>query len=177
MTNQQMKMAQGFYIIETSYVGPNSDQNIDADKIEISTSPATANLNGEVKTEGWCGTTNDWAVYAHGEYETIDEARAAIKSQFGNVRECDEDNCYDGVVESYRTGKYIPMNTEQTGRWADEGLNDDLDAETTDERITELVAEYEKIANADGYTLSSSLEDMIIERRQELRDEKEDYES
>lgn len=96
-----------YYIIETIYVGPNQNQDeyVDADRIEISTSPATANMSHEKRTEGWCGTTNDWSVYAHGEYATIEEARAAITEKFGEVRESDGDSFEsddEDVVETYK---------------------------------------------------------------------------
>lgn len=84
-----------YYLIENKYVGPNQrqDQYIDLDTIEISTSPAITNSSHEERIEGWCGTTNDWAVYAHGEYGTIEEARAAITDKFGDVRDCDPNGC------------------------------------------------------------------------------------
>jgi len=167
-----------YYIMETKYVGPNQtqDQYIDVDKIEISTSPAITNMSHEERIEGWCGTTNDWAVYAHGEYATIEEARAAITEKFGEVRDSDAsgdsfESDDEDVVETYKPGK-TPMSSQATADWAYEGIQSDIEAETTDERIAELVAEYEAEANSNGYTLDSDLlEDFMRERRQELRDE------
>ena len=37
----------------------------------------------------------------------------------------------------------------------------DIDAHTSDERIAELVLDYEVNANIDGYTLDSALEDFM----------------
>ena len=170
-----------YYIIETRYVGPNQtqDQYVDVDTIEISTSAAITNSSHEERTEGWCGTTNDWAVYAHGAYDTLEEARAAITEEFGEVRDSDA-NGYsfeaddEDVVETYRPGKYAPMSRQDTADWAYEGFRFDIKADTTDERIAELVTEYEADANRNGYTLDSDLEDFMQERRQELRDELED---
>jgi hypothetical protein len=170
-----------YYIIETNYVGPNQtqDQYVDVNTIEISTSPAITNSSHEERTEGWCGTTDGWAVYAHGEYATIEEARAAITEKFGEVRDSDA-NGYsfesddEDVVETYKSGKYAPMGSQATADWAYEGIQSDIEAETTDARIAELVAEYEAVANSNGYTLDSDLEDFMQERRQELRDELED---
>jgi hypothetical protein len=34
-------------------------------------------MSREIRTSGWLGTTNDWAKYAHGEFNTIEEAREA----------------------------------------------------------------------------------------------------
>lgn len=171
-----------YYIMETNYVGPNQtqDEYVDVDKIEISTSPAITNSSHEERTEGWCGTTNDWAVYAHGgEYATIEEARAAITEKFGEVRDSDAngDSFESGdedVVETYKPGKYAPMSSQDTADWAYEGIHSDIEADTTDERIAELVAEYEAEANSNGYTLDSDLKGFMQERRQKLRDELED---
>ena len=169
-----------YYIIETNYVGPNQteDQYVDVDTIEISTSPAITNSSHEQRTEGWCGTTNDQAVYAHGEYATIEEARAAITDKFGEVRDSDDNGdsfeSDEDVVETYKPGKYAPMSSQATADWAYEGIRYDIEATTTDERIAELVSEYESEANSNGYTLDSDLEGFMQERRQELRDELED---
>lgn len=170
-----------YYIIEINYVGPNQtqDQYVDVDRIEISTSPAITNSSREKRTEGWCGTTNDWAVYAHGEYATVEEARAAITEKFGGVRDSDANGdsfeSYDAdVVETYKPGKFAPMSSQATADWAYEGIQSDIKADTTDERIAELVVDYEAEANSNGYTLDSDLEKFMQERRQELRDELED---
>lgn len=170
-----------YYVIETRYIGPgqDTDQYVDADKIEISTNPAITNSSREKRTEGWCGTTNDWAVYAHGEYATIEAARAAIAKIFGEVRTSDavgEDFDSDNadVVKTYKPGRYIPMSSEATADWAHESMQSDINAKTTDQRIAELIAEYEAEANGHGYTLDSDLEGFMLERRQELRDEQED---
>lgn len=169
-----------YYIIETNYVGPNQtqDQYVDVDKIEISTSPAITNSSHEERTEGWCGTTDGWAVYAHGEYATIEEARAAITEKFGEVRDSNANGDIlesedEDVVETYKPGKYAPMSSQATADWAYEGIQSDIGADTSDERIDELVAEYEAAANTNGYTLDSDLEYSMKARRQELRDDPE----
>lgn len=164
-----------FYIIETNYTGPNQTQYVDLDKIEIRTSPAITNCSHESRSDGWCGTTNNSAVYAHGEYITIEEALAALAERFGAVRDSDAygdsfESDGDDVVAIYKPGKYIPMSSQATADWAYGGI----EASTTDERITELVAEYEAEANSNGYTLDSDLKGFMQRRRQELRDELED---
>lgn len=170
-----------YYLIETNYVGPNQtqDQYIDANKIEICVSPTVTNSSGEKLTRGWCGTTNDWAVYAHGEYATIEEARAAINEIFGEVRDSDANGDSfepddEDVVQTFKSGKYAPMSSQNTADWAYEWIQSDIDADTTDEHITDLVAEYEAEANRFGGTLDSDLEDFMKQRRQELIDELED---
>lgn len=169
-----------YYIIETKYVGPNEEQHeyVDVNTIEISTAPAITNRSREECIEGWCGTTNDWAVYAHGEYATIEEARAAIAEKFGDVRDSDHLNGdrfepdSGDVVEVYKPGKYYPWSMEAVDIWAAEFIQDVIEADTTDERIAGFAAESEAEANRDGYTLGGWLERLMLERRQELRDEK-----
>lgn len=168
-----------FYIIETKYVGPNHDQNVDADTVEITTVPAETNSSHEVRTEGWCGTTNDWSVYAHGEYETLEAAKKAVKEIFGEVRDCDSERHdfggYDtAAVEVYKPGKFSPMSRQETADWAHDGMRSDITADTTDEQIAELVAEYEGYANSDGCTLDGDLEDMMIRYRDDKRAEREE---
>ena len=170
-----------YYVIETNCIGPNrtQDRYVDVDTIEIRTSPAITNSSHEECTEGWCGTTNDWAVYAHGEYTTVEEARAAITEKFGEVRDSDVngdsfESCNEDVVEIYKQGKYVPMSSQATSEWTYEAIQSDIEAETTDARIDALVDEYEAKANSNGRTLHSDLEDFMKERRQELRDEMED---
>lgn len=169
------------YIIETKYVGPNKTQQqyVDANKIEICTAPAITNSSHEERTEGWCGTTNDWAVYAHGEFATIVEARAAITEKFGEVRDSDasgdryetED---ENVVEIYKPGKYEPMSRQATADWTDETIQSEIKDYTSDECIAELVAKCEAEANSYGYTLNSDLVKFMQDRRQEMYDEYEE---
>ena len=170
-----------YYIIETNYVGPNQtqDQYVDVDRIEISTSPAMTNSSQEDRAEGWCGTTNDWAVYAHGEYAAIEEARVAIAEKFGEVRDANAngdslESDDEDVVETYKKGKYAPMSSQATADWAYEGIQADIEATTTDERIAELVVEYEAEANIQGFTLDGGLEGFMLQRRQELLEAPED---
>lgn len=169
-----------YYVIETNYVGPNPNQDkyIDADTIEISTSPAIANRSREPRTEGWCGTTNDWSIYAHGAYATIDEARAAIGDKFGAVRGSDTSgDSFEpenpDIVETYKPGKYAPMSSAQTEEWVYRSICADISADTSDERIAALVAEYESDANREGYTMHRDLGEFMQKRRQELRDDLE----
>lgn len=166
-----------YYIIETNYVGPNQDQDqyADADKIQISTSPAITNSSHEPRTDGWCGTTNDWAVHAHGEYATLEAARAAVTDIFGEVREVDMSISVDeDVVAEYRKGRHEPLGREATGDWAYEGIRSDITADTDDVEIDTLAIDYQVEANDQGFELDSDLRDMMIEYRDELRAERDD---
>src|SRR5256885_2081753 len=78
-----------YYVIESKYVGPNQDQSqyCDVDTIGIFTAPGKTNSSREVRLEGWLGTTNDWSEYAHGEYESVEAAEAAIREKWGHTRD------------------------------------------------------------------------------------------
>ena len=163
-----------YYIIEIKYVGPNQDQDqfVDADRIEISAVSARTNSSHEVRTTGWCGTNNDWATYAHGGYYTIDEAEVAIAEVFGEVRDCDPNGEAfpiddEDIVAVYKPGRFEPMSSQATADWAYEGILADIDDDTTDARIVELVAEYEEEANSNGYTLDRDLWQFMRAHRQE----------
>lgn len=94
-----MATAQKYYVIETNYVDAES-----GDKVEIRTSPARTNFSHVVRLTGFCGATNNRAVYAHGEYSTLEAARAAIASLFdvNDDGEADDDEADDEeIVETY----------------------------------------------------------------------------
>jgi hypothetical protein len=163
-----------FYVIEFNYVGPNLDQYCDADTIEIRKNPPITNSSKEICIEGWCGTTSDWSVYAHGEYPTIEEARKVIANEFGEVRNFDIDDSSseyedDDVIEIYKLGKYGSMSSQETAEWAYDWLQEEIKANTTDERILELVAEFEAEANRHGGTLHSDLFEFMEQHREGLR--------
>lgn len=156
-----------FYVISREYVGPNQDDSrfINADTVIISTEPAVTNMSHEVRIDGWCGTTHDWSITAYGEYETIEQAEEAIANIFGDVRETELDSREEmddsGVVEAYLIGKYEAMTTQETEDWLFAGLAEDVTADISDERIEELARQYEKEANAEGFSLNGVVE--IIE--------------
>lgn len=170
-----------FYVIENKYTGPNQDQDqyADVDTVVISSAPAVTNSSNEERTEGWCGTTNDWAVYAHGEFETIEAARAAIAEKFGDVRDRDAngddfESMDDDVVEVFKPGKYEMMCKEAVIAWSYETANAEITAETTDEEIAGMIDEYESEANSFGSSCADHIEDVLIEFRDNLREELED---
>ena len=166
-----------YYVVETKYVGPNQDQDqyVDADHIDITTTPAAGNMSGEECLEGWCGTTDDWAVFAHGAYKTLEEARQAVEKKFAPCREDDDLEQYaeyEGVVARFRLGEYAPMSKNMAADWLYSGMEQDIAAETSDQRLAELVEEYETEANYQGSTLQGTDPmEILREYRQRLRDE------
>ena len=163
-----------YYIIETKYVGPNPHaEGADVNRVEISLSPTVTNSSGEVRIKGWCGVTNDWAVYAHGEYETLDAAVTAIAEIFGDVRDADangdkfeSDDEY--AVRVYKPGKFIPMSRENAGNWIFDAAQKEIDASWTDKELLALDKRLEDEANAEGYTLPSIF-DMLVDWRDECK--------
>lgn len=155
------------YVIEENYVGANRDQNIDADTIKITTEPATHNMNNEVCLDGWCGTTDDWAVYARGEYKSVEAAREYIRENYKNVREIDDFYDEGGTIKAiYKPGKYEPISREATGNFIYDALISSVTQTTTDDEIRALVDEWEAAANDEGWTLTDAF-DLAVAYRNE----------
>ena len=156
-----------FYVIEEKYAGPNRDQDIDADQIKITTEPARKNMSNEVCLDGWCGTTDDWAVYARGVYDSKEAAEKAIEALYKEIREVEFDDNDQSIVAVYKPGKYEPIGKEATGNFIFDSLKESVTASTTDDEISALVDEWEREANSQGCTLSGAY-DMAVEYRDEL---------
>nr|WP_319776016.1 hypothetical protein [uncultured Sphaerochaeta sp.] len=158
------------YIIEENYVGPNQDQHIDDDVIKISTDPARKNMSKEICLDGWCGTTDDWAVYARGEYESVEAAREHIKETYKDAREIDDFYDEGGLIKAvYKPGKYEPLCKEATGNFIYDSLKESVNASTTDAEISALVDDWEAAAHEEGYTLTGAY-DMAVAYRDVLQE-------
>lgn len=157
------------YVIEVNYVGPNRDQNIDADQIKITTEPARKNMSNEVCLDGWCGTTNDWAVYARGEFPNLEAAEAFIRENYKDVREIDDFYDEDITVKAvYKPGKYEPISKEATDDFIYDSLKESVNSSTTDDEIRALVDEWEREANGHGCTLTGAY-DLAVAYRDGLQ--------
>lgn len=134
-----------YYIIETDYVGPNQDKYINDHTVSIGTSPAYTNQSHEARIEGWCGTTNDWSVYAHGVYDTLDEAVCAVKEIFGEVRQLDDkDNGEDeSLIITFALGLRPRLTGSETINLyyevCDVSTGQYFTADSTDEDISALI--------------------------------------
>lgn len=170
-----------FYIIEREFVGPDQEQHPDGTEIRIQTVPGRTNSSHEERTSGWLGTTNDWSEHAHGDYATLEEARAAIEERFGVCRERELEMmdfvADDTVVAAFRPGLYQPMSRAATADWIFSGLKDCVTADTTDDDIADLINEWELAVNEEGCTLDDSAEDMARKYRDELIAERDNDES
>jgi hypothetical protein len=170
-----------YYVVEIEYVGPGQDEDryVDADRVQVWANAPRTNMTHEARTQGWCGTTDGWATYAHGEYLSLCQAISAISKKFGPVREDDPDTrrdlseCIQGkIYASYRKGAYEPLSKNGTIDWTYESIREDVTADTSDVKIEALIEEYERNSNGEGVTLDKrALKDCMEERRQELRDE------
>ena len=159
-----------YYIIETNYVGPND--LYDPDTIGIYTRPAYGNMSKEPVVDGWAGTTNDWATYAHGEFDSIDEARAKIAELYPERREIDEYDYENVIVELYKPGKYAGMSKEGTSDWLARDLR--LTGDETDEQLQEIIEIAEANANDEGCTLHSDAFSILADERDRAKAENED---
>ena len=151
-----------YYLIERYYVGKNPCQFPDSDVIEIRTAPVMETIY------------SDWAVDLRGQYETLEEARAAIEPEFGCVRSCYPlgnrfENADEFVVETFKPGKYSPMSLDTVAHYCEDVI-DEIAADTSYERMEELAANAECIANRVGYTLGNHLSELLWLRRQHLAD-------
>lgn len=153
-----------YYVVETEYTGPNAgaENFTDLDKIEIRTTPAIDQRTGEPRADGYCGNHNDFETTACGAFDTLDEAKASITERVGEIRSesaagepfksTDHD---DDVVEIFKPGKYEPMSRSDTAQFVENQSAGDLQADSTDEKIAELVKACEAEVNRTGYTLDA----------------------
>ena len=172
-----------YYVTETEYVGPNSD-NLSTDYAriayghyyDINTDPGRTNMSHTVRAEGWIGTNNDVAEYARGAFDTLASARAAVLAELtdGYRLASDCDSCPEpqnpDTIERYYVGDDKATNLWDAGDWlaaskyeTDEGISlqqcgeDGSDAliiaDTTDDELAELADSIEALADSEGVTL------------------------
>lgn len=160
-----------FYVIENSYVGGNEDCHFDVDNIIISEKPACGNLSGEPVFDGWAGTTDDWSVVAHGEFESIGDAVAYVYDNFV-VRSEGPDGPYindvldPDVVAMYRVGRYAQMTRQMTGDYLNDAFNAIVAADD-DASLRERLYYAEEAAQGEGCTLHGDAFEMMVSVRDE----------
>ena len=157
-----------FYVIEEKYTGPNQDQHLDDNTIKITTEPARTNSSKEICLDGWAGTTDEWAVYARGVYDSKEAAEKFIKTLYKDTREADFDDNDQSIVAVYKPGKYELIGKEATGNFIYDSLQESVTASTTDAEISALVDDWEEAAHEQGCSLSGAY-DMAIEYRDGLQ--------
>jgi len=173
-----------FYLIQHSYIGPNDDaEEVLQETWEISTEPGLTNRSQEPKITGWLGSSGDWSLDAHGEFATIDDARAYIAKHVGGLvpMENDEMDLGEDVVEVYRA--HLETIVVSVNGWWGSCDADyfGITANTTDERIAEIAeAELDeatiRIKSEEGNLplFDGDLEARIIGLRDGLREKPEE---
>lgn len=59
-----------------------TDKPDEMEAVYIQTEPDRTNMSDEPKSEGWLGTTNGLHAYAHGEFETLEEAATFVEEKW-----------------------------------------------------------------------------------------------
>lgn len=156
-----------YYVTSGEDIGPSDAQ----EKIYyISTAAPRTNLGGTIVTAGWLGTTDDVAAYAHGAYDTLEEARRHIFSELADIgyREADDVMIYGDLVEAYLAHALPAASAEGTIEYSYEAIREDVTATSTDDDIEDLI--HALCAEAEGARLDrGALRDAIWEYRDSLR--------
>ena len=109
-----------YYIVETHYIGPESHvrEYSELDRFEITTTPPK-NATGEISWDGYLGTSNNVARYAHGVYDSLAAAEDAAVISLGCgvcLRE-PEEALPRGVLAIYLVPRYlVPRYVAKDGR-------------------------------------------------------------
>jgi len=175
-----------YYIIECEYCGPNV-RNLGIDRRFITDGhyfcilehPGRKNMSGEPavghrNSPTWLGTTNDWAEYARGAYETEEEAiQVAIElaeAHSVGYREVTDDE--DGLTRIF-VGSDTWANLWDTEDWLAEATNEELGIypSMNDDAIKALAEQLQSDAASDGLRLWEPVK--AIEARLEALEEEE----
>ena len=179
-----------YYVIEKEFVG-HADFGTGYDKLvnghffEVRTEPGRKNMSNEVAIGRpdepvWLGTTNDWAAYARGSYDTEDAAIAnacALAEAAGHghrFSDTGEPGALDGYPRAY-VGDDEWANVVDAGEWLAEIGDDELGihADMSEDEIDAAIVVINDIAHDDGVRLWGT-ESFIRERIDQLSDEDED---
>jgi len=80
-----------FYVIEESNTAFNDLNAASFFKcVAISTTPALHDSSKEECLQGWCGTTNEICVHAHGFFETFELAKEFVEEKFPKLSDAYE---------------------------------------------------------------------------------------
>lgn len=129
----------------------------------------------DISTEGF-GRPDDEGVREWGPFETIEDARAKLDSQFPERREEDPDALRDAqeidpaLLERYRPGSLRAMGNDETSDWVYESLRQEVTTATTDEEVDALAKELDESAEAEGVILYGDTAERIRDYRDGLED-------
>jgi hypothetical protein len=174
-----------FYLTSAKYVGPNArhlenDYNkiVYGHYVDIQSVPGRRNMSKEPCVDGWLGTTNDWAEYAHGAFETLDAARAARAGLFDEIFVAENDPREDWPDETVIERVYVGPgeNYYDARQWSyDDGLRQ-ITAATTDDDLKTLAEESKAAASCEGVILWGDVEAVLREIRADKQSELDDDE-
>lgn len=163
-----------YYLIESQYVGPNRKDSqgnrYPSGELTIETSPGVRNMSREPAIAGWLGTTNDWSLTAHGEYETLEAAQAAADDLgYTEVSESEYDDTPD-VIET-RVSKADAREQWDASDWLGASTSREkqlselhITATTTDAELSTIEETLTSDARAEGIELHG-LDDHLEELR------------
>lgn len=160
-----------YYIIQTEDFQP-SDYEKSTDRVYISNQPLIDGSTRAVVIWGSATPENNRGYYAHGEYETLEEAKEAIEEIFGDELCEDEDADLDYITIIVYKKSLEEMTLEGSIAFLQAGIDEDITAETTDREIEELVKQWEKIVNDEiESTIHHKFEREMQKYRDRLNDE------
>lgn len=159
-----------FYVIEYTDI---TTQNPNFDHVVISEEPERTNMSNEVRTDGWCGTTNGTCVHARGEYDSIEAARTFIKAHYTEgVREVDDFYTNgDTIIAKFLLGRYETLDSEATAAFVYDELMERIGADSSDDEIRTFADDMERAANAEINATLTRVEEMAITHRANLQSE------
>ena len=170
-------MAQKFYVVSSEYVGPNPGETPEGTTMGIYRTPGKTNQSHEERIDGWLGTTNDVSETAHGEFETIEEARQYIQKYFGeDCRKTEFDAIFDedeepDCVESSTEGKCAYMSRRDSVEFVETGGA--IEGTETDDELKEAVESSNDVLKNSGEPcqLSSDILDTLVALRDKRKEE------
>jgi len=169
-----------YYVREVRYEGADvaDDRWADYDFIEIVTQPVTGLKTGEPVLEGWAGSIytrmnggGEVGQYAHGEYDSIEQAREAILVKFGAVRNKEPNGqpfaptfgqWQESAVEIYRPGRYKVLGSDQTHEFLKKAFGGAVAAARPEELPT-IEAKAWRLARERGMTLGTYTSEILEE--------------
>ena len=162
-----------YYIEEIRYCGPNpqDEKYIDFDRFEITTTPPRTISSNEICLDGWLGTYNDVARYAHGAHESLAAAEGAVEHMLGHeFRRDPEPSEFHDVLAVYRLGRHEPISDEALGIWLqDVDVPADVDDADLIQQAEQLISELEDTgASASVVRVCECLETLRDNAREDL---------
>jgi hypothetical protein len=166
-----------YYVIERKHVDTEAEANAFQRLFCIATQPARERETGNTRIEGSLGTTQSGvAEYAHGEFETIEDARNVISDITGGdyqaIGPLEEglDTSAVSIVETYRFGTLPALSDHITRDMTRDLAQTDVFPTTSDGEIEELADDYvEEIRTG---TLAEPERDTVVSMLKAIRNEK-----